>query len=130
MIHGINSLPKLYRKEKTVIRKGEIVRYMTWMDQQGREYDNQYRLVEQGPKESDEFVIFIYFIVFIILILWIVDYFKKRSDGDRRSGQYGGAVGRSSSCMGSISYESYPCPYHHHVTTGHPSIAPYPLGVL
>ena len=124
MIHGMNSLPRLYRKEKTVIRKGEIVRYMTWMDEQGREYDDQYRLVEQGPKEDNE-LLFLYWCVFIILVVWIIDYCKKKSDGVRGNFSHG-----AGQCMGSLPHESYTCPFHHHVTTGYTPIAPHSLGVL
>lgn len=53
---------------------------MTWMDQQGQEYEEyggQWKV--KSTRELD--YTFFYFLVCLVVIVWIVDYWKKKPDG-------------------------------------------------
>jgi hypothetical protein len=54
-IHSLHQPVAFVQREKTVIRKGVIVRYPIWVDQNGNEYDkriNQYVLTKPVARTS------------------------------------------------------------------------------
>jgi hypothetical protein len=140
MIYGLHAVPKLHRREKTVIRKGNIVRYMTWVDQLGQEYElkngkwtlkpgkwpatlveydqhhhlhhHHHPMLEHHGSSSTILLHEVDYLILFLVCLWIIIWVIGliKKSSDGNRG--------STYDFSAAPHESCPCQYYHYVTRG------------